>query len=77
MNEKKLKQIFAEVLEVDLSEITDKCSPKTIPDWDSLKQMSLILAIESSFGVQFDDDAVFELNDFDAISKALRSLLQS
>ena len=70
----KLKIIFAEILEVDVSKITDDASPENIDTWDSLKQMGLIVAIEEEFKIQFDEDDIFELNSYSMIRSALEKV---
>lgn len=51
-----VKKVMASVLEVDVSQITDDASMDTIPKWDSLRQMNLVLAMEECFGVSFPDE---------------------
>lgn len=51
-----VRKVMASVLEVDASEITDDASMDTIGNWDSLRQMNLVLALEESFGVSFPDE---------------------
>ena len=73
--DEKLKKIFSEILEVSISQITENASPENIESWDSLKQMGLIVAIEEEFGIQFEDEAVFSLNDYAMIHSALEKML--
>ncbi len=54
MNEK-LRETMAEVLVVPLDEIGPDTSPATRPEWDSLRHMMMIFAIEEAFGFKFDD----------------------
>jgi acyl carrier protein len=75
--DEKLKKIFSEILEVSISQITENASPETIESWDSLKQMGLIVAIEEEFGIQFEDEAVFSLNDYAMIHSALEKMLSN
>lgn len=70
MNEK-LTELFAKILQIDSSQIGPECSPETIDTWDSLKQMSLVVAVEEEFGVQFDDDEIFNLDSFAAFEECL------
>lgn len=73
--DKKLKKIFADILEVSILEISDNTNPENIDNWDSLKQMGLIIAIEEEFKIQFDDDIIFELDSYSSIKSALENLI--
>ncbi len=56
--EKKIKKIMSEVLDIPELSINVNSSSKTIDQWDSLKQMNLIIALEEEFGIEFDDDEI-------------------
>jgi acyl carrier protein len=70
----RLKATIAAVLDLDPTSLGDDASPETIPDWDSIKQMNIILAVEDEFGVRFDDEAVTELSSYALIRDALSSM---
>lgn len=53
VDEAKLKEVMAAVLGVDVSTISDDASMDSIESWNSLRQMSLVLALEEEFGVSF------------------------
>ena len=65
-----LKQVFLDVLEV--RSISDKDSVETINSWDSVRHLSLIMALEERFGVAFEADEIPELISVAAIRDALR-----
>jgi acyl carrier protein len=50
--------IVARTFRVPRSTVTLESSPDTIPTWDSLQQVHLILALEEEFGVQFEVDQI-------------------
>jgi acyl carrier protein len=47
-----LTSLFAEVLKVDMTTLTDDSSPKDVATWDSLAAMNLVVAIETKFGTK-------------------------
>lgn len=49
----KLEQIVAKVLSVDESTISDESNAKNTSNWDSMRHIELLLAVEVAFGVQF------------------------
>lgn len=70
--ENKLKETLARIFTVDVSMITDNASPDTVENWDSLRHMSLVLALEEDFGVEFTDDQVVEILSY----KLIKIILQ-
>jgi acyl carrier protein len=54
--EDKLKKLLSVLLGVDQEKINNDTSNKTINEWDSLKQMNIIVAIEEEFDIQFSEE---------------------
>lgn len=67
----RIREIVAEVIGVSQAEVGEDASPATLPSWDSLRHMNLIVALEDAFGVQFDDDALGRLGSVSAIAGEL------
>ena len=59
--DRRLRQVMASVFNVDAARLTDADSSKTIPEWDSVNHMHLILSLEAEFGIQFDAGEIAEL----------------
>ncbi len=55
-NEIRLKQVLANVFGEDSESIIDESSMDTIENWDSLRHLNLILALEEEFEVSFDEE---------------------
>lgn len=70
-NETKLKQVIADVLQVDASTIDDDTSVDTVESWDSLRHLNLILAIEEEFDVSFTEDQTVEVLNYPLIKIVL------
>ena len=69
----KLKKIFARVLSIPESAVTDTLSPENTESWDSLSVIILLSEIEKGFGVTFTFDEVISVTDFDSACKLLAS----
>ena len=69
--EKKLKNVFSVVFELDPSFINENSSPDNIDNWDSLKHMMLISALEEEFDIQFSDQEMLELLNYKLIKHIL------
>ena len=63
-NEQKLREIFAEALQIDANLVTDNLSYNGIPEWDSIAHMTLIAEIDDAFDTMLDTDDVLELSSF-------------
>lgn len=70
---KTLRSVVAETLRLPLSAVTETTSMKTTPQWDSLKHMELILAVEDSYGLTLDGDEIAAMTNVAAIEDLLRS----
>jgi acyl carrier protein len=70
--EQKLKQIMSNLFEIEEDEITDEASVLSIENWDSLKHINLIIAIEEQFGITIDEDEMVEMTSFTEIKRILR-----
>jgi acyl carrier protein len=70
--EQKLKEVLSRIFNVSLDMITDDASPDTIENWDSLRHMNLVLALEEEFDVEFTDDQVVEILSYKLIKIVLQ-----
>ena len=71
IEELKLKEVLANVFKVTVDMINDEASPDSIKEWDSLRHMNLVLALEENFGVELSDDQVVEILNFKLIKLVL------
>lgn len=75
LNENKLKQVMALVLNIDTSSINEASSMDNIKTWDSLGHMNLILALEDEFKVTIPDEDAGNITSFKLIKVVLNELL--
>jgi len=55
-DEDALKQVLADVFEVDPASIGPDFSMDTVEQWDSLKHLNLVLALEEVFDITIPDE---------------------
>ncbi len=67
-----LLNLFAEVLEVDVSKLNDNTSPDNTSQWDSLAAMGLVVAIEEKFGVQLTTKEIMKMTTIGLARETLR-----
>ena len=71
MIEIRIKQVMSDVFNIDINSINDTSSPDNIENWDSLKHMNLIIALEEEFGVIFDDQEIVDSMNYALIVNIL------
>lgn len=59
----KVQDIFRDKFDDDTLSIIDKTSAADIEDWDSLEQVSLVVAMETEFEIKFNIREVSELKN--------------
>lgn len=69
-----IKEILATILETDISEVNNKTNPDTVANWDSLRHMKLVFAIEEEYGIEFTDDQIIQLTDVGKIIDCIKEL---
>lgn len=74
--EQRIKSVMAAALNIDPRSIGDDATPDTLLNWDSLRHMTLVLALEDEFGVQFSDQQIPELLSYKKIVESLKVLMQ-
>ncbi|MBA5247448.1 acyl carrier protein [Marnyiella aurantia] len=65
--ETRIKNVMASVFEMPAEQINAESSPDNIENWDSLKHLNLVVALEEEFDIEFDDDEALELMSFSSI----------
>ena len=69
-----LRQVMAAVLKVDPEDIGPHSSNDNIPNWDSLKHMNLVLALEEEFAVTIPDEEAANITSYALIKLVLAEL---
>ena len=70
--ESRTRVVMGKVLQIPPQDISVDVSRKTLPVWDSLKHMNLILALEDEFGVEFNDQEIAGINSLNLLLETLR-----
>lgn len=74
MKEQIFKQISL-VMEVPESDISLASTSETLANWDSLRHMNLILALEMEFGVEIPPERIVEMLSVQLIVDTLSELV--
>ena len=62
-----VESLIASTLNIPVDQVTPESDMTTLQNWDSLGHINLVLAIEETYGVIVDEDAVVELTSVRAI----------
>jgi acyl carrier protein len=73
--EERVKAIMADILMLDVAQIGDNASMKTLEQWDSLAQMDIIAALEEEFAVTFEVEEFQTMTNFAEIIETLTGKL--
>ena len=76
MENTRIKQVMSAVFEIPVESIFDYASSDNIENWDSLRHLNLILALEEEFGVSIPDEEVGNLVNYKLIELVINDLLK-
>ena len=65
----KVREIVADALDLDVSVIGPDTEAESIEDWDSVRHLAIVLAIEAEFGVRFEPEDLAETASVDALAR--------
>jgi acyl carrier protein len=65
--EEQIRQMIADVLRVDISIVDDDLSVGDIPEWDSLRHLTLIGTLTKEFAISFEQEELAEIENVEDI----------
>lgn len=68
----RVKRVLGQVLGMPAERIADNASMDTLEAWDSVKHMSLVMALEQEFGIQLSEQAIGEMLSLPLIVAVLK-----
>jgi acyl carrier protein len=75
--EPRIKRVMAQIFGIDPAQIDDESSPDTIEKWDSMSHMNLVIALESEFGVELNEEQISEMITYRLVVLTLSEILAS
>ena len=75
--ENRIKKVMSDVFNIDIESIDNDSSPDNIENWDSLKHMNLIVALEEDFDIEFDDNDIENLLNFQLINLTIKEYIRN
>ena len=71
--DQRLQQIFREAFDNEKLTLTDALSPESMPQWDSLAHVKLMMGCEEEFGVKFTIEETVESTSVGKLKSVLAS----
>ena len=73
-NENTLREVFMEILEMPPESEPGDARLFETPGWDSMGHMSLMIALEDTFKIEFEADHIIQINSYEMAVTTLREL---
>lgn len=71
----RVRRMLSALLNLPVEALRDESSREALEEWDSLKHMHLVLALEEEFGIEFADDEVSGLATVAGLTQAITEKL--
>tara|TARA_B110001450_G_C17503324_1_gene433293 strand:- start:268 stop:492 length:225 start_codon:yes stop_codon:yes gene_type:complete len=73
--EDRIKTQFTEIFGISADIVVDSLEYASIPQWDSVAHMSLIVGLEDEFDIMIDIDDVIDMSSFKKAKEIVRKYL--
>ena len=70
--ENRIKNIMAAIFKIDVASIDENSSPDSIEQWDSLRHMNLVVALEEEFNIKFIEDEIVDMLNYKLICLTIK-----
>ena len=71
----RIKDIMAAVFNMPVKKISNASSRDNIKNWDSIKHLQLIMALEEEFNVTIDEEHAVEMLNYSLIQNIINEIL--
>ncbi|MDY6987191.1 MAG: acyl carrier protein [Thermodesulfobacteriota bacterium] len=73
MQKDRILKIVSHVMSLPVEQLNEDSSPDTVENWDSIKHLNLVLALEEEFNIVFSDEEIVEMLSVALIVKTLKN----
>jgi len=71
--ETKLNKILKKIFSKFKGNFTDKLTSKSIPQWDSLNHLNLIMEVSKQFKIKFEFNEIININSIGDLKKRIKN----
>lgn len=68
-----LQEYIAKILDVDGEAVDQNAGMNVTKNWDSLKQMNIMLSLERDFDLKFEEEQIMNCSSLNSIDDLLRA----
>lgn len=72
--EEQIKQIIAETLNIELSDVTPNLGINGIPEWNSMGNLAIMSALEEKLNVEIPMEDLFDLTTVQSIIEEIKNI---
>lgn len=65
--EQRVRQVAADVFNLPVEQVTAASDPRSIPTWDSVQHLNLVLALEAEFGTSIAPEDIERMQSIGAV----------
>ena len=76
MDETRLKQVLADIFDIDAETIDETTSIDTIEEWDSLRHLYLVLALEAELDITLTEEQTIEILSYPQIKAVVQEQVE-
>ncbi len=76
VNEADLQQVMADIFNVSIDEITAESSMENIENWDSIRHMNLVIALEEAFSIEIPDEDAANITSYSLIKLVIEECME-
>lgn len=69
-----IKALIVEILEISAEQIDFDTEIDEIPEWDSMRNVMILSALEEKYDIMFPEDDIFDLVSISAICEEVEKL---
>ena len=73
--ENQIKTIVADVIDVNVAEVTKESAIGDFPAWDSMGQLVILQRVEETYCIKFEPEEMMEIEDVNDIIKTVEAKL--
>lgn len=70
-NDYVIRKIFSDILDIHIGKINDKIEYNSFENWDSIRYLQIIAAIEEEFDVEFLFEDIYSIKTFGDVKRIL------
>lgn len=77
MDDTQLRQLMVDIFDVSMDEISNASTMDNVENWDSIRHMNLVIALEDTFSIEIPDEDAANITSFALIKLVVEECLET